>query len=366
MGPVMGPVMLLLLSCGFTELSVDGEGDSVGDTNAVVDSPDPGPQPLELCVNEFMPGNLSTLALEDGSHPDWIELHNPGVQSVVLAGWSLSDDPDDPRKHVLDGVPPVPAGGFTLLYADGELALGGEHLDFGLSRDGGALGLYAPDGRGAVLTYDEVTRDFAVARVSDCCQGASCFEYPYVGTPGRSNVPEVLEPVTLRPEGGEWRYWYGVEPPAAGWQAAGFDDAAWASGPAPLGYGDAHQLTVLDFGADPANKPLTAWFRASVVVEQPEDLRSLTLRLMRDDGAAVTLNGVEVARSNLPEGELVPTTLALAAAAEAEETAWWDFELDPALLLEGDNQLAVEVHQAAPTSSDMTFDVMLVGERVAP
>ena len=45
-----------------------------------------------------MASNARTLADEDGSYPDWVELHNPGPSTVELAGWSLSDDPKQPAK----------------------------------------------------------------------------------------------------------------------------------------------------------------------------------------------------------------------------------------------------------------------------
>ena len=46
-----------------------------------------------LLITEFMAANKSTLADEDGVHPDWIELFNPGNAPVNLDGWSLTDDP---------------------------------------------------------------------------------------------------------------------------------------------------------------------------------------------------------------------------------------------------------------------------------
>jgi len=59
----------------------------------------------------------------------------------------------------------------------------------------------------------------------------------------------------------EWRYLDAAEPPPADWRECGFSDAAWRSGPPPLGYGDAGLATELRWGSDPAHKPVTAWFR---------------------------------------------------------------------------------------------------------
>ncbi len=41
---------------------------------------------------------------------DWIELYNGSGASVSLAGWSLTDDPDQPKKYKLDGFSVSPDG----------------------------------------------------------------------------------------------------------------------------------------------------------------------------------------------------------------------------------------------------------------
>jgi hypothetical protein len=88
------------------------------------------------------------------------------------------------------------------------------------------------------------------------------------------------------------------------------------------------------------------------------------LSLLRDDGAVVYLNGVEVARSNLPSGTLTDATLASASVGAPDETTYWSYSIDPALLQSGSNTLAVELHQASVDSSDLGFDLTLVGKVV--
>lgn len=75
------------------------------------------------------------------------------------------------------------------------------------------------------------------------------------------------------------------------------------------------------------------------------------------------LNGSEVLRSNLPAGTIGPTTLAEQAIDQDEEGRLIVASVDPCLLVEGANVVAVEVHQAAPTSSDIRFDLVLAAER---
>ena len=89
--------------------------------------------------------------------------------------------------------------------------------------------------------------------------------------------------------------------------------------------------------------------------------QELSLRLLRDDGAVVYLNGVEVARSNMPSGPTNPDMFATGSV--GNETAYANFSVPPTHLKEGENLLTAEIHQATPTSGDLGFDIELVGLR---
>jgi hypothetical protein len=82
--------------------------------------------------------------------------------------------------------------------------------------------------------------------------------------------------------------------------------------------------------------------------------------LRRDDGAIVYLNDVEVFRSNLPSGPVTYETLANTSS--TSETAFFTREVSAAHLAAGSNVVAVEVHQASATSSDMSFELELIGQ----
>lgn len=163
---------------------------------------------------------------------------------------------------------------------------------------------------------------------------------------------EAAGPAAL-PAGATWRFSDDRVAPDPSWNQPGFDDAAWASGPAPLGYGDG-QPTALSYGPNGGNKPITAWFRAAFDVVDPA--AELVLGLRRDDGAVVYLNGVEIRRDNLPAGPIDASTRALTSMSGSDETAFVESALPPELLVAGSNLLAVEVHQVDPTSSDLTLD----------
>src|SRR6266436_9612961 len=66
-----------------------------------------------------------------------------------------------------------------------------------------------------------------------------------------------------------WKYLDNGSDQGTGWRATNFNDSAWASGPAPLGYGDASgvsPLTMVSFGPDSNNKYITTYFRQSFLV----------------------------------------------------------------------------------------------------
>ena len=61
-------------------------------------------------ITEFMASNRNALEAEDGSTPDWIEIHNPGPVDVDLGGWYLTDNALDLDKWQFPTTH-LPAGG---------------------------------------------------------------------------------------------------------------------------------------------------------------------------------------------------------------------------------------------------------------
>ena len=104
---------------------------------------------------------------------------------------------------------------------------------------------------------------------------------------------------------------------------------------------------------------ITTYFRHPFTVETPAGLKKVEVRLVRDDGAVVYLNGKEVQRSNMPVGDIKPDTLAKASINAEEEGKTVTFSIPARKLQAGTNTLAVEIHQAKPTSSDLAFDLAL-------
>ena len=126
------------------------------------------------------------------------------------------------------------------------------------------------------------------------------------------------------------------------------------------------KATVLSYGEDRFKKHPTYYFRRDFNVMDPGAFEKLTLRLVVDDSAVVYLNGLEILRVNLPEGAIKYDTLA---SESVMENVGEDYEFEShgistehlERLREGENVLAVEVHPASPRSSDLYFDLELMG-----
>ena len=176
-----------------------------------------------------------------------------------------------------------------------------------------------------------------------------------------ASAPGDLAQVALVPLGAQWRYYDSGNLAGTSWRTTAFNDSAWNNGAAPLGYGDDNIVTTVKYGPSTTARYITTWFRHSFQVDDPTRFLSVTLGLIRDDGAAVYLNGTEVFRSNLPTGTLTAATRASASVGGTDETTLYEASVDPKWFRSGTNVLAVEVHQFAPDSSDVRFALQLSG-----
>lgn len=141
---------------------------------------------------------------------------------------------------------------------------------------------------------------------------------------------------------------------AANWKHPDYDDSSWATGRAELGYGEGDEATTLPFGNAGA-KWTTAYFRRSFVVDLPAPLSATSLRLKCDDGAIVYVDGVELARHFMPEGAVDGTSPAQSSPDDGQTFSV--FEIPASRLSTGTHAIAVELHQASPTTSDASFDL---------
>ena len=144
-----------------------------------------------------------------------------------------------------------------------------------------------------------------------------------------------------------------------------FDDAAWASGPSELGYGDRDEATEVGWiDMEPETGGLqrnaTTYFRTTVEIADPASFSWFVVKLKYDDGAAIYVNGAEAVRTeNLSAGAAFNT---YSEGSTPNERTHHEFIIPTTLFVEGENTIAVELHQASSRSSDISFDLILRGE----
>ncbi len=158
---------------------------------------------------------------------------------------------------------------------------------------------------------------------------------------------------TVVKSGDRWSYLATNTDPGTGWRQPGFDASSWASGPSQLGWGGRGETTTMPTGT------LTQYFVRHVNVADPSTLQTLTLRLKRDDGAAVYINGTEVQRNNLPAGTLTAATYSSTKVTAADGTTWYEFTIPGTALVAGDNVIAAELHQDSKSDTRGVFDLEL-------
>ena len=140
-----------------------------------------------VLITEVQAANTSTVADDRGGYTDWLELHNPTDTPVTLAGYTLTDDPDEPAKWSLPAATLAP-GDVLVVWASGidQVTPEGWHTSFQLSRGGEYVGLFGPDGQ----MVDEVTfgaqeADVSLGRLGTESDWWVSFPNP---TPGAANT----------------------------------------------------------------------------------------------------------------------------------------------------------------------------------
>jgi hypothetical protein len=155
-----------------------------------------------------------------------------------------------------------------------------------------------------------------------------------------------------------WKYLYNGSNQGTAWRNPGFSDAAWPAGIAELGYGDGDESTAIPIvETSPGQKAATAYFRRAFNVTDLSGITHLSVTVEYDDAYAVYLNGTRVG-GNLP----VNPAFNYYSGAAIEDTQATT-QVSPSLLVAGANVLAVEVHQANGTSSDLSMNASLTATR---
>ena len=158
--------------------------------------------------------------------------------------------------------------------------------------------------------------------------------------------------ITIISKSDSWKYKDDGSNQGVNWRNTGFNDGGWLQGNAELGYGDA-PVTTLQSGK------ITYYFR-KVVNYNFSNFQNLTLKLRRDDGAVIYINGREVFRNNMPTGIILYNTPASSFASDDGSTVLQTI-LPTTNFINGDNVIAAEIHNNSTSSSDITFELELLG-----
>jgi hypothetical protein len=175
--------------------------------------------------------------------------------------------------------------------------------------------------------------------------------------------------VNLIPIAYSWKYKSSATDYGGTFQAVAFDDSAWTGGgqllcieadtlTSPSGF--VKTTTNLPVNSSNSNRPYaTTYFRTHFTWNGSTDGVVLRATAMMDDGAVIYLNGQEAARVRVPAGTVTFLTYGDDAIGSNTDAAEETIYLPANLMAQGDNVIAVEVHQTNATSSDVVWGMKL-------
>lgn len=173
--------------------------------------------------------------------------------------------------------------------------------------------------------------------------------------------------VNIIPFGATWKFLANGSNQGTAWRNFSFADGTWTSGIGEFGYGDGDEATVVNAGCTPVNtcnnKHVTTYFRKKITIGSTSNYSDYTLRVRRDDGIVVYIDGIEVYRNNMPTGTIGYRSLASTDAAD-DGTAVLSKTLPVSTLPTGNHIIAVEIHQFSRSNDDISFDLRLVANEI--
>jgi len=174
--------------------------------------------------------------------------------------------------------------------------------------------------------------------------------------------------VVLIPSDGAWHYLKGFSeastPDTAAWRGVNFFDAGWLTGQAAFYYenqpGSATAFTGNTQLSDMFGGYSCVFLRQAFVLNNVSDVAALEVAGQSDDGFIAWINGQEVARFNMPAGEIAFD--GASSPALSEPIPWWTNTLSglQPFLLNGTNVLAIQAFNSSiGGSSDFIINAAL-------
>ncbi|MBU1114909.1 MAG: CotH kinase family protein [Bacteroidetes bacterium] len=175
---------------------------------------------------------------------------------------------------------------------------------------------------------------------------------------GKNRKERVEHWETVFREGDNCKYLVPQSNPANDWNLINYYDVTWKSGFSGIGFGDGDDRTII-------SQTVTAFMRCKFNIEDVEQISGIMLHVDFDDGFVAYLNGEEIARENLGVfgSKIYFNTLATteheAQLYQGNPISSYSINDKISLLQNGENILAIEVHNVSSTSSDLTINPFL-------
>lgn len=165
--------------------------------------------------------------------------------------------------------------------------------------------------------------------------------------------PPAANPVVLVPASATWQYRFENSAPDPAWNTTAYNAGTWATGLAPLGWGDSSIATTLSAAG---TKPLAAQYRVNFTVTDLAAFTAVKIVTRADDSLVLYVNGTEVSRTNLPAGTIAYNTYGTAAptttfAANNPITV----TVPASNFVQGANSIAASVHSNFRSTANSSF-----------
>lgn len=185
-------------------------------------------------------------------------------------------------------------------------------------------------------------------------------EYLLLFASGKDRIDWINHWETNIDQGDPWKYLADNTDPGAAWHTAIYDDTNWSNGPSGIGYGDGDDLTVI-------GKTAALFMRKKFTIADLSKIQNLRFFMDYDDAFVAYMNGTEIARSeNIGTVGVMPAYNQYADYTHEAQIYqggipdMYEIINFGGLLQNGENLLAVQVHDRTATSSDLSAIPFLV------
>ena len=184
-------------------------------------------------------------------------------------------------------------------------------------------------------------------------------EHKLIFASGKNRIPTIDHYEAVIKANETWNYIVPTTEPDPSWRSPGAILNGWQAGIGGFGFGDGDDGTTIATAT-------SVYIRKPFTLTNVSDIKRLILYMDYDDGFVAYINGVEIARANLGTTGVITPFNTLATSHEAngyQGLAIDDYEINLTqlsnLLVNGENVLAIQVHNTAANSTDLTSNAYL-------